>query len=72
MTSIGMAVRGTDRLTGLHFNHAHRAMFGAGALFGDNPAQLTARKIERFDGVFVDDGQLHLEFPLFSRFILGP
>ena len=37
-----------------------------------NPAQMTARKIECFDAVFVDDGQFHLEFPLSTRFTLGP
>ena len=53
---VGMGVRGPDRLSRGHQDHAHRTMLCVDILPGHQPAKLPPGKIERLDGIFIHDG----------------
>lgn len=50
-----MRVGGSHRFAGLHYNHGHRAVVGAGILFRYNPAQMATGKVKSCDILFVND-----------------
>ena len=52
---VWMRMRRLHGLPGLYFDNAHTAILGIDVLFGDDPTQHSARQIQRFNALFIDD-----------------